>query len=232
MEDRDDESTANREDEMKSHHRADKTTAMFPAGLPESAVVQFKAGETIFSQGDECTDVHYIREGVVKLELVSKRGKTGVLGFLGRGDFFGEDCISNQAFYSTSAIALVPCFIMEFDRDEIVRMIEKEHSICTRFINYLLARNHRIEQDLIDHLFNSSEKRLARTLLLLADYEAGNANVSILSRIKQDTLAEMIGTTRPRVNLFMNKFRKLGYIHYGRNGRLEVHKTLANLLHR
>ena len=190
------ESTANREGSMKSRKRADKAKGMFPAGLPESKIAQYHAGETIFSQGDECTDVHYIREGVVKLELVSKRGKTGVLGFLGRGDFFGEDCISNQAFYSTSAIALVPCDIMELNRDEMVRMIEKEHSVCTRFINYLLARNHRIEQDLIDHLFNSSEKRLARTLLLLAEYEAGNADVSIMSRINQDTLAEMIGTTR------------------------------------
>lgn len=216
---------------MKSRRRADKANVMFPAGLPASKITQYDAGETIFSQGDECTDVHYVREGVVKLELVSKRGKTGVLGFLGRGDFFGEDCISNQAFYSTSAIALVPCGIMELNRDEMVRMIEKEHSVCTRFINYLLARNHRIEQDLIDHLFNSSEKRLARTLLLLAEYEAGNVEVSIMSRINQDTLAEMIGTTRPRVNLFMNKFRKLGYIHYDKSGRLEVYKTLANLLH-
>jgi CRP/FNR family transcriptional regulator, cyclic AMP receptor protein len=216
---------------MKSSKRADKAVVLFPGGLPASKFVHYDAGETIFSQGDECTAVHYIKEGVVKLTLVSKRGRTGVLGFLGRGDFFGENCISSQAYYSTSAIAIVAGSIMVINRNKMLRMLEEEPSVCTQFINYLLARNHRIEQDLIDHLFNSSEKRLARTLLLLADYEAGNSDVSIMSRINQDTLAEMVGTTRPRVNLFMNKFRRLGYIHYDNNGRLEVYKTLAKVLH-
>jgi|SRR5580704_4084269 CRP/FNR family cyclic AMP-dependent transcriptional regulator len=216
---------------MKSKKRVKRGEELFPSGLPESKSVRYDAGETIFTQGEECTEIHYINEGVVKLELVSKRGRTGILGFLGRGDFFGENCISNQAFYSTSAIALVPGSIIVMDRDEMLRLLEEEHSICNRFINYLLARNHRIEQDLIDHLFNSSEKRLARTLLLLADYDAGSMNPSILSRINQDALAEMIGTTRPRVNLFMNKFRKLGYIQYDKNGRLEVYKSLSKILH-
>ena len=155
----------------------------------------------------------------MKLTLVSKRGRAAVLGFLGRGDFFGETCISSQAFYSTSAVTLVPGSVMVINRKKMLKMIEDEPTVCSQFINYLLARNHRIEQDLIDHLFNSSEKRLARTLLLLAEYEADNADVSIMSRINQDTLAEMIGTTRPRVNFFMNKFRRLGYIHYHKNGR-------------
>jgi CRP/FNR family transcriptional regulator, cyclic AMP receptor protein len=139
--------------------------------------------------------------------------------------------LHGQAFYSTSAVALVPGRVMVINRKKMVTIINQEPAVCSRFINYLLARNHRIEQDLIDHLFNSSEKRLARTLLLLADYDAGNAAVTILSRINQDTLAEMIGTTRPRVNFFMNKFRKLGYILYDKNGRLEVYKTLAKVLH-
>ncbi len=215
---------------MKTGKRADKAKALFPVGLPASKLVHYSARATIFSQGDECTAVHYIKQGVVKLTLVSKRGRTGVLGFLGRGDFFGENCISNQAFYSTSAVALVPSSIMVINRDKMLRILEEEPSVCSQFIVYLLARNHRIEQDLIDHLFNSSEKRLARTLLLLAEYETEDVNVSIMSRINQDTLAEMVGTTRPRVNLFMNKFRKLGYIQYRKNDRLEVYKSLAEVL--
>ena len=216
---------------MKSSKRVDKAAVLFPSGLPTSKPVRYEAGETIFSQGDECTAVHYIAEGIVKLTLVSKRGRAGVLGFLGRGDFFGENCISSQAYYSTSAVAIVDGSILVISRPRMLKILEQEPSVCSRFINYLLARNHRIEQDLIDHLFNSSEKRLARTLLLLADYDAGNSDLSIMSRINQDTLAEMVGTTRPRVNLFMNKFRRLGYIHYDKNGRLEVYKTLATVLH-
>ena len=202
-----------------------------PAGLPVSEPVHYDAGETIFSQGDECTDVRYIEEGVVKLTLVSKRGRGAILGFLGRGDFFGENCLNDQAFYSTSAVALVPGSVMVINRKKMVKIIEEEPAVCSGFINYLLARNHRIEEDLIDHLFNSSEKRLARTHLLVADYDAGNAHVTIMSRINQDTLGEMVGTTRPRVNFFMHRFRKLGYIHYDKNGRQEVYKALAKVLH-
>ena len=216
---------------MKPRQRADKVQFLFPAGLPASKPVHYDAGETIFSQGDECTDVRYIEEGVVKLTLVSKRGRGGILGFLGRGDFFGENCLNGQAFYSTSAVTLVPGIIKVINRKKMVRMINEEPAVCSRFVNYLFARNRRIEEDLIDHLFNSSEKRLARTLLLLADYDAGNADLTIMSRINQDTLGEMVGTTRPRVNFFMNKFRKLGYIHYDKNGQLEVYKSLAKVLH-
>jgi len=128
-------------------------------------------------------------------------------------------------------VALVLGSIMAINRKKMLKIINEEPGICSRFINYLLARNHRIEQDLIDHLFNSSEKRLARTLLLLADYEAGNPDMTFLSKINQDMLGEMVGTTRPRVNLFMNKFRKLGYIDYDKNGRLEVFQTLAKVVH-
>jgi len=215
---------------MTPKKRADKAQILFPAGLPVSKPVHYDAGETIFSQGNECTDVGYIEEGIVKLMLVSKRGRRGILGFLGRGDFFGESCLSGQAFYAASAVALVPGSVMVINRKKMLRIITEEPPVCSRFINYLLARNHRIEADLIDHLFNSSEKRLARTLLLLADYDAGNPDMMFLSKINQDILAEMVGTTRPRVNLFMNKFRKLGYIHYDKNGRLEVYKTLCKVL--
>jgi CRP/FNR family cyclic AMP-dependent transcriptional regulator len=216
---------------MRSKKRADKATVLFPVGLPTSKVIEYEAGETVFTQGEECTAVHYIKQGIVKLALVSRRGKSGVLGFLGRGDFFGEGCISGQAFYQTSAVVLVPSSIMVIDRDKMLHIIEKEPHVCTQFINYLLARNHRIEQDLIDHLFNSSEKRLARTLLLLAEYDKGNQDASIITRVNQDTLAEMVGTTRPRVNFFMNKFRKLGYIQYTHGESLKVHQDLSKILH-
>jgi len=215
---------------MKTSKRADKAKILFPTGLPESQVVEYGAGETIFSQGEECTEVHYIRQGVVKLTLVSKRGRAGILGFLGPGDFFGEGCINSQTFHAASAVALVPSSVMVIDRDKMLGTIQDEPAACTQFIDYLLARNHRIEQDLIDHLFNSSEKRLARTLLLLAEYDQGNTDLSLTAKINQDTLAEMVGTTRPRVNFFMNKFRKLGLIHYTHNGVLQVYKSLAKVL--
>jgi CRP-like cAMP-binding protein len=215
---------------MKQNKPAKSTKPFFPTALPPGKSVDSLPGGIIFSQGDECTAVHYIAQGVVKLVLVSKRGRSGVLGFLGRGDFFGEACISGHANYETSAIAVVASTILVIDRKKMIHMIEKEPRVCTQFINYLLSRNHRIEQDLIDHLFNSSEKRLARALLLLTEYERGNENLSIIQRVNQDTLAEMVGTTRPRVNFFMNKFRKLGYIHYDHNGGLEVYKSLSKVL--
>jgi CRP/FNR family transcriptional regulator, cyclic AMP receptor protein len=216
---------------MTPKKRADKAQVLLPTGLPVSKPVHYDAGETIFSQGDECTDVGYIEEGIVKLMLVSDRGRRRILGFLGRGDFFGENCLSGQAFYSASAMALVPGSVLVINRKKMLRIISEEPAVCSRFVNYLLARNHRIEEDLIDHLFNSSEKRLARTLLLLADYDAGHPDMTFLSKINQDILAEMVGTTRPRVNFFMNKFRKLGYIHYDTNGHLEVYKSLAKVVH-
>src|ERR1700689_5819210 len=167
---------------MTPKKRADKAQILFPTGLPVSKPVRYDAGETIFTQGDECTDVGYIEEGIVKLMLVSNRGRRGILGFLGRGDFFGENCLNGQAFYSASAVALVPGAIIVINRKKMLRIMIEEPAVCSRFINYLLARNHRIEQDLIDHLFNSSEKRLARVLLLLMEYGKGNENLSIIQR--------------------------------------------------
>jgi CRP/FNR family cyclic AMP-dependent transcriptional regulator len=189
---------------------------------------EFKTGETIISQGEDCTDVHYIEKGVVKLTLVSNRGKGAVLGILGEGDFFGEACITVDTVYSTSAIALVPSLVNIIKGKSMLRMVEEDPALSTHFINYLVTRNRRIEQDLIDHMFNFSEKRLARTLLLLARNRQGDTATPILEKISQDTLAEMVGTTRSRVNFFMNKFRKLGYIHY--NGGLTVHHTLGSVL--
>jgi CRP-like cAMP-binding protein len=200
--------------------------AFFATALPARKIAAYTAGETIISQGDECTDVYYIEDGVVKLTLVSNHGKSAVLGILGPGDFFGEGCIGEQSVYLTSAIALVDSSISIIKRKTMMRLIEEDRSVCSRFIKYLLIRNQRIDQNLIDHLLNSSEKRLARTLLLLARSDAGSK--LIFERISQDTLAEMVGTTRSRINFFMNKFRKLGFIHY--NGGLKVHNSLAKVL--
>jgi CRP/FNR family transcriptional regulator, cyclic AMP receptor protein len=161
----------------------------FSAALPARKIVDFRAGETIITQGDECTDVHYIDEGVVKLTSVSNRGRGAVLGILGSGDFFGESCISGQSVYLTSAIALVRSKVSIIRRKSMVRLVEEDPSVSMRFINYLLLRNLRMEQNLIDHLFNSSEKRLARTLLLLARSGDGGKLPAIFDKISQDTLA-------------------------------------------
>jgi len=202
--------------------------SFFGAALPARKIVEYQAGETIISQGDECSDVHHIEEGVVKLTLVSNRGRGGVLGILSAGDFFGESCISGQSVYLTSAVALVRSSVSKIKRKMMLRLVEEDPGASMRFINYLLTRNLRMEQNLIDHLFNSSEKRLARTLLLLARSGAGSKLPPIFEKINQDTLAEMVGTTRSRINFFMNKFRKLGFIHY--NGGLKVHNTLVRIL--
>jgi len=202
--------------------------SFFGAALPARKIVEYQPGETIISQGDECSDVHHIEEGVVKLTLVSNRGRGGVLGILSAGDFFGESCISGQSVYLTSAVALVRSSVSKIKRKTMLRLVEEDPGASMRFINYLLTRNLRMEQNLIDHLFNSSEKRLARTLLLLARSGAGGQLPPIFEKINQDTLAEMVGTTRSRINFFMNKFRKLGFIHY--NGGLKVHNTLVRIL--
>jgi CRP-like cAMP-binding protein len=214
---------------MESRRRSGSgRVGFFAKALPSKKIKEFKTGETIISQGEDCTDVHYIEKGVVKLTLVSNRGKGAVLGILGEGDFFGEACIAGDAVYSTSAIALVPSLVNIIKGKAMLRMVEENPALSTHFINYLVMRNRRIEQDLIDHMFNFSEKRLARTLLLLACNRQGDKVAPILEKIGQDTLAEMVGTTRSRVNFFMNKFRKLGYIHY--NGGLTVYDSLANVL--
>jgi len=214
---------------MKSRRRSGfGTPGFFARALPSKKIKEFKAGDTIISQGEQCTDVHYIEKGVVKLTLVSNRGKGAVLGILGEGHFFGEACISGAGVYTTSAIALVPSLVNIIKGKSMLRLVEEDPSVSAHFINYLVMRNRRIEQDLIDHMFNFSEKRLARTLLLLARNRQGDKVATILEKIGQDTLAEMVGTTRSRVNFFMNKFRKLGYIHY--NGGLTVHDSLASVL--
>jgi CRP/FNR family transcriptional regulator, cyclic AMP receptor protein len=196
--------------------------------LPTKKVVKYRAGEVIFSQGEECSDVNYIEEGLVKLTTVSKRGRGAVLGILGSGDFLGEECLSGDTNHQSSAVALVFSSIVVIKRRAMLRSIEQDRSVASHFIEFLLQRNRRIEDDLIDRVFNSSEKRLARTLLLLSEHGKRTNSPYILERISQDTLADMVGTTRSRVNFFMNKFRKLGFIRY--NGGLKVYGSLQTVL--
>lgn len=191
-------------------------------------VAKFRGKETIFSQGDPAKNVMYIQGGGVKLTVVNTAGKEAVVAILGAGDFCGESCLANQPVCMATATAIAPTTVLVIEKNEMIRVLHKEHAFSDRFIAYMLARNIRVEENLIDQLFNSSEKRLARTLLLLARYGAPGHRKKVLPKISQEMLAEMIGTTRPRVNFFMNKFRKLGFIKY--NGGLQINTSLLNVV--
>ena len=191
-------------------------------------VVKFKIKETVFAQGDRAKTVMYIQEGGVKLTVVNESGKEAVVAILGPGDFFGEGCLAGQLICMATATAVAPTSVLVIEKDEMIRVLHREHEFSDRFIAYMLARNIRVEEDLIDQLFNSSEKRLARTLLLLARYGASERPQKVLPKVSQEMLAEMIGTTRPRVNFFMNKFRRLGFIKY--NGEIRVNNSLLSVV--
>ena len=170
----------------------------------------------------------YIQEGSVKLTVVNESGKEAVVAILGPGDFLGEGCLTGQSKYIATATAIAPTAALVIEKNEMIRVLHKEHEFSDRFIAYMLGRNIRVEEDLVDQLFNSSEKRLARTLLLLARYGKQDKPETILARISQEMLAEMVGTTRSRVNFFMNKFRKLGFIKY--NGQIHIDKSLLSVV--
>ena len=197
------------------------------AGLGRK-VAKFRAKETVFAQGDPANNVMYIQEGGVKLTVVNETGKEAVVAILGPGDFFGEGCLSGQSIRMATATTVALTTVLEIEKHEVIRVLHEEHEFSDRFIAYTLARNARVEEDLIDQLFNSSEKRLARTLLLLARYGAQDQPQKVIPNVSQETLAEMIGTTRSRVNFFMNKFRKLGFIQY--NGEIHVNKSLLSVV--
>jgi CRP/FNR family cyclic AMP-dependent transcriptional regulator len=182
----------------------------------------------VFAQGDPAKNVMYIQEGGVKLTVVNGTGKEAVVAILGPGDFFGEGCLAGQSICMATATAVVPTTVLVIAKNEMLRMLHEEHEFSDRFIAYMLARNIRVEEDLIDQLFNSSEKRLARTLLLLAGYGALGHPQKVLPKVSQEMLAEMIGTTRSRVNFFMNKFRKLGFIHY--DGEIHINNSLLGVV--
>jgi CRP/FNR family cyclic AMP-dependent transcriptional regulator len=191
-------------------------------------VAEFKKKETIFSQGDPCRSVFYIQKGGVRLSVVNESGKEAVVAVLGPGDFVGEGCLAGQPIRIGTATAVAPTTALVIEKSEMVRVLHAEHEFSDRFITFMLARNIRIEEDLVDQLFNSSEKRLARTLLLLARYGKEDKLQRVLPKVSQETLAEMVGTTRSRVNFFMNKFRKLGFIKY--NGGLQIDNSLLSVV--
>jgi len=191
-------------------------------------VMEYRRSEEIYSQGDPTKGVKYIQKGGVKLTVVNEAGKEAVVAILGPGDFFGEGCLAGQSVCMGTATAIVPTSILFIEKKEMMRVLHAEHALSDLFISHMLTRNIRIEEDLVDRLFNSSEKRLARALLLLARYGKESPPQKMLPRVSQEMLAEMIGTTRTRVNFFMNKFRKLGFIHY--NGGLQVHSSLLGVV--
>jgi CRP/FNR family cyclic AMP-dependent transcriptional regulator len=191
-------------------------------------VKEVKKEEVIYSQGDAARNVIYLQEGSVKLSVVNAVGKEAVVGILGPGDFFGEGCLAGQSVRIGTATSITPCKLHVIEKSEMLKVLHEQHTLSDQFIAFMLARNIRIEEDLIDQLFNSSEKRLARTLLLLARYGKENEIHGVLPYVSQETLAEMVGTTRPRVNFFMNKFRKMGFIKY--NGGLTVNTSLLSVV--
>jgi CRP/FNR family cyclic AMP-dependent transcriptional regulator len=189
---------------------------------------EYRSNEVVFSQGDPADAVFYIRTGKVKLTVVSTRGKEAIIGVLERGSFFGEGCLAAQPLRMSTASAVQPTSIVRVSKSAMVRLLHEEPEFAELFIAYLLSRNVRIEEDLVDQLFNSSEKRLARILLLLAHFGKESKPESVIPKISQETLAAMVGTTRSRVSYFMNRFRKMGFIHY--NGGLQVHSALLTVL--
>jgi CRP/FNR family transcriptional regulator, cyclic AMP receptor protein len=189
---------------------------------------EFKKAEVVYSQGDAAKAVMYLQEGSVKLSVVNEVGKEAVVATLGPGDFFGEGCLAGQSFRMGTVTATRPSTVLVIEKSEMFKVLHEEHALSDRFISFMLARNIRIEEDLIDQLFNSSEKRLARALLLLARYGKEDQPHGVLPKLSQETLATMIGTTRSRVNFFMNKFKKLGFIKY--NGGLQINTSLLSVV--
>jgi CRP/FNR family transcriptional regulator, cyclic AMP receptor protein len=191
-------------------------------------VLAIRRDGTIFAQGDPAKTVMYIQTGDVKLSVISEAGKEAVVAIMGPGDFLGEGCLAGQSVRMGTATAMTPSTLLVIDKHEMTRVLHADHRLSDVFIAYVLARNIRVEEDLVDQLFNSTEKRLARTLLLLARYGKQDQPQKMLPKISQEALAEMVGTTRSRVNVFMNKFRKLGFIRY--NGGLHVHNSLLSVI--
>jgi CRP/FNR family cyclic AMP-dependent transcriptional regulator len=191
-------------------------------------IVAFQKKQTVFAQGAAADAVFYVQKGKVRLTVVSDSGKEATIGILREGDFFGEGCLAGQPLRMAAATAMTDCDLLRIEKKAMMEVLHREHALSDMFVAYLLTRNIRYEEDLVDQLFNSSEKRLARILLLLAHFGKEGAPESVLPKISQETLAEMIGTTRSRVSFFMNRFRKLGFIHY--NGGLQVHSSLLHVV--
>jgi CRP/FNR family cyclic AMP-dependent transcriptional regulator len=199
------------------------------AGLGRT-IVDLKKGQIVFSQGDRADAIFYIQSGKIKLTVISSGGKEATIALLGESDFLGESCVAiSQPLRISTAEAITDGSVLKIDRQEMVRALHEQHALSDIFVSYMLSRNRRVQEDLIDHLFNSSEKRLARTLLLLARFGKQGAPETVIPKISQEVLAEMIGTTRSRVSFFMNRFRKLGFIEYS-SGKFAVHPSLLNVV--
>jgi len=207
----------------------DVQTFLDSAGLRRT-IRNFRSTETVFTQGDPANSVMYIQGGSLKLSVVNEAGREAVVALLARGDFFGEGCLAGQSKCMATATTIEATTVLIIEKDEMFRVLHTEHEFSDKFIAYMLGRNIRVEADLIDQLFNSSEKRLARTLLLLARYGAPGKPEKTLPKVSQETLAEMIGTTRSRVNFFMNKFRKLGFIEYKGETRIHINNSLLSVV--
>jgi CRP/FNR family cyclic AMP-dependent transcriptional regulator len=192
------------------------------------SIANFKKGQVIFSQDDRCDDVLYIQSGNAKLSIVNPEGKEAVFAIVGPGDFLGESCIIGNPVRTATATAITPLNAISIEKKEMMRVLRDEKDFAGKFINYMLQRNIKIEADLVDQLFNSTEKRLARALLILARYGKEGEPETIVPKISQETLADLVGTTRSRVNFFMNKFRMLGFIHYNGSG-MKIHRSLLNV---
>ena len=191
-------------------------------------IAEYAKNEVVFSQGDQAAAVFYIQTGKVKLTVVSNAGKEAVIAILGPGDFLGEGCLATQPLRMSTATSMSDSLLVRMEKQDTIRVLHEEPAFSEMFLAYMLTRNMRIEEDLVDHLFNSSEKRLARVLLLLANFGKEGKPVPVITKISQEMLAEMIGTTRSRVSFFMNKFRKMGFIEY--NGELHIHSSLLNIV--
>ena len=213
--------------ESNPWHAFDLETYLESTG-PARKVVKYRRGAVVFTQGDPGNDVRYIQKGAIKLSVLSRIGKEAVVAMLGPGDFFGEGALAGQTVRIGTATALMASSVLIIEKEAMVELLHKEPTFSDRCISHMLARNIRIEADLVDQLFNSSEKRLARTLLLLARYGTEDKPQGVLPKLSQEMLAEMIGTTRSRVNFFMNKFRKLGFIEY--NGGLKINTSLLSVV--
>jgi CRP/FNR family transcriptional regulator, cyclic AMP receptor protein len=212
---------------LRPKHAFDAQAFLDSAGVAKK-VKEVKRAELIYAQGAAAESIIYLQSGGVKLTVINEVGKEAVVAILGPGDFFGEGCLAGQPVRIGTATAITSSTVLVIEKNEMLKLLHEEHELSDRFIRFMLARNIRIEQDLIDQLFNSSEKRLARTLLLLARYGKEDQPHGVLPKMSQETLAEMVGTTRSRVNFFMNKFRKLGFIKY--NGGLQINTSLLSVV--
>jgi CRP/FNR family cyclic AMP-dependent transcriptional regulator len=212
---------------LRQKHAFDAQAFLDSAGVARK-VKEVKRAELVYAQGAPAETIIYLQSGGVKLTVVNEVGKEAVVAILGPGDFFGEGCLAGQSVRIGTATAITSSTVLVIEKSEMLKLLHEEHELSDRFIRFMLARNIRIEEDLIDQLFNSSEKRLARTLLLLARYGKEDQPHGVLPKMSQETLAEMVGTTRSRVNFFMNKFRKLGFIKY--NGGLQINTSLLSVV--